>query len=57
MEFSMARLKLVSATNASCARKRLRVCRQVPINIQVVNPLSNKTSQNNPLPINTWDVR
>ncbi len=36
----MARRKLVSATKASCVRKRLPVWRQVPISSQAVSKLS-----------------
>ena len=57
MEFSMARLKLVSEIKACWACKRRRVCRQLPISIQAVSTLRAPTNQNKPLPIRPCEVR
>lgn len=57
MEFSMARRKLVSATSASCVRRRRRVWRQLAISIQAVMALSVPTSQKSPLPTTPREVR
>ena len=57
IEFSMARLKLVSATNSFCVCCLFLVCRQLPINIHAVNTLSAPTNQNKPLPTKSCEVR
>ena len=57
MEFSMARRKLVSATSAFWAWMRLRVWRQLPINIHAVITLRTLTNQNKPPPTKPCEVR
>ena len=50
IEFSIARLKFVSATNSFWVCCLLRVCRQLAISIQAVKTLKDATNQNKPLP-------